>query len=91
MRAQPGGADIIPESGTPRVEAALIAVRCTVCHDEALAGQLALQPRAARQEYLTAKLRRIRPVFRLDERHDLMFAFDTLLDEPRREVENRTQ
>ena len=42
-------------------------------------------PRDERNGYLFAKLRSVRPVFRLDEVHDVIHSFDVLLDEPRRD------
>ena len=85
MRALPGAEGIRLED-VPRIEAALITIRCTVCHDEALTGQVALMPREARNTYLFGKMLRIRPVFRIDEAQDVIHAFDILLGESIHEV-----
>jgi cytochrome c553 len=85
-RALPG-AEVIAEDEVELSTAAMIAVRCMVCHDEEVTGQVALMSRVHREKYLRAKLIEVRSVFRPEEIHDLMFAFDVLLGEPRRDPE----
>jgi cytochrome c553 len=81
------GAEVIAEDEVKLSTAALIAARCLVCHDEDVTGQVVLMSRPKRERYLRTKLLTVRSIFRPEEIHDLMFAFDVLLGEPRRNPE----
>ena len=80
MRSHPGGA-AIPGEEVPRIEAALLLLRCTSCHEEAVLSRLVLMPREERLRFLRTKVAMPGSGFRPDQVGAVVQAFKTLAGE----------
>jgi len=77
------GSERLDRAQAERISAAMILTRCTACHGEEVVGELALRSRQARLAYLRHKVREVRPLFETHEVRHVLWAIETLLDEPR--------
>jgi hypothetical protein len=66
MRSHPGGEEIPADQVRP-IGAALVAFRCTACHDESVISQLVLMPRDDRVRFLRKKVALPNSGFRPDQ------------------------
>jgi mono/diheme cytochrome c family protein len=76
MQRHPGAA--IPAEEVPRIEAALLVVRCAACHGDGTLSQVALMPPDERMRFLRTKVRMPGSGFRLDRVGELYAAFGVL-------------
>jgi hypothetical protein len=80
MRSHPG-ADI-PADEVREIEAALLLLRCTKCHSEAVLSRLVLMPADERVRFLRTKVAMPSSGFRPDQVGQLIEAFDLLVGRP---------
>jgi len=76
------GSERLDRAQADRISAAMILTRCTACHGEEVVGELALRRKEARLQYLRRKVREQRPLFETHEVRHVLWAIETLLDEP---------
>jgi hypothetical protein len=77
MRSHPGG-EAIPVEEVPRIEAALIMLRCTSCHGEEVLSRALLMPVDERERFLRTKVAMPRSGFRPDQAGEVIRAFERL-------------
>jgi hypothetical protein len=80
MRSHPG-ADI-PADEVRQIEAALLLLRCTTCHDEGVLSRLVLMPPDERVRFLRTKVSMPSSGFRPDQVGQLIRAFEVLVRRP---------
>jgi hypothetical protein len=80
MRSHPGG-EHIAGADVRRIESAILVLRCTSCHDEAVLSRLRLMPRPERVRFLREKIAMPGSGFRPDQIGELIEAFRVLAGE----------
>lgn len=80
MGAHPGNVAMTPDTML-EVGAAIVASRCTSCHDESTLSKLGLMPRTERERYITNKVAMPGSGFRVDQAGMVVEAFRVLMGE----------